>query len=150
MFIFGWGFQTIKNFGPVFQNHCGHCNNDEYWVLTRYITWFTLFFIPVFPYSIKHTLSCPICHYGLTLTGQQVEQMKPLAEGNQLLIEGKITQAEYQSRISQLGGGTTASVTASPVVQQISGGTSLPGVCPSCGINAGVGIKFCKNCGVKI
>jgi len=54
MIIFGWGHQTIKNIGPTFKNHCSHCNNEDYWTLTKYTTWFTLFFIPVIPYSIKY------------------------------------------------------------------------------------------------
>ena len=56
MIIFGWNFQTIKQIGFVFKKVCEHCNNEEYWVLTRTITWFTLFFIPVIPYSFKFFL----------------------------------------------------------------------------------------------
>src|SRR3990167_6580332 len=98
MIIFGWGHQTIKNFGPTFKNHCSHCNNEEYWTLTRHTTWFTLFFIPIIPYSVKYFLSCPICQYGITLDNKQVEQIKPIAEANQLLIDGKITEVEYKNK----------------------------------------------------
>jgi tetratricopeptide (TPR) repeat protein len=101
MIIFGWGRQTIKQIGVTFKKLCSHCQNEDYWILTRYMTWFTLFFIPVFPYSIKYFLSCPICKYGLTLDQKQIDQFKPLAEINQLLIDGKITNDEYQMRLKK-------------------------------------------------
>jgi len=110
MIIFGWGRQTIKQIGVVFKNLCSHCNNEEYWILTRIMTWFTLFFVPVFPYSIKYFLSCPICKFGLTLDQQQTQQLKPIAETNQLLVEGKITEADYQARINQLHSGSPTPV----------------------------------------
>jgi len=69
------------------------------------MTWFTLFFIPVFPYSIKYFLSCPICKYGLVLDQKQINEIKPLAEANQLLIDGKITKEEYQDKLNQLSAG---------------------------------------------
>jgi len=43
--IFGWGRQSIKSIGVVFKNLCSHCHNEEYWIMTRIVTWFTLFFI---------------------------------------------------------------------------------------------------------
>lgn len=151
MIIFGWGHQTTKNFGPTFKNHCNHCNNDEYWVLTRIMTWFTLFFIPVFPYSIKYFLSCPICQYGLTLDSKQIEQIKPIAEANQLLIDGKITEAEYKTQINQLEGGAPVHVEAETVEQKVlSGGNEDTSFCSECGTKVTKEIKFCGNCGVKV
>lgn len=151
MLIFGWGRQTIKSFGPTFRQPCSHCNNDEYWVLTRIMTWFTLFFIPVFPYSIKYFLSCPICQYGLTLDNEQTEKIKPLAQANQLLIDGKITEAEYKTQMNQLGGGTSTPVEADVVEQkELGSGNDDINFCSECGTKATKEIKFCENCGVKI
>ncbi len=151
MIIFGWGHQTTKNFGPTFKNHCSHCNNEEYWVLTRIMTWFTLFFIPVFPYSIKYFLSCPICQYGLTLDSKQIEQIKPIAEANQLLIDGKITEAEYKTQINQLGSGASVHVEGEATEQKVlSGGKEDISFCSECGTKITKEIKFCGNCGVKV
>ena len=151
MIIFGWGHQTTKNFGPTFKNHCSHCNNEEYWVLTRFMTWFTLFFIPVFPYSIKYFLSCPICQYGLTLDGEQIEKIKPIAEANQLLIDWKITEAEYKMKINQLGNDAVQQVEAQPVEQKVLvSGNEEFGFCAECGTKLTKEIKFCGNCGTKV
>jgi zinc-ribbon family len=148
MIIFGWGHQTAKNFGPTFKNHCSHCNNEEYWVLTRIMTWFTLFFIPVFPYSIKYFLSCPICQYGVTLDTKQSEQIKPIAEANQLLIDGKITEAEYKIQINRLGSGASAQVWVEAVEQKVlSSGNEDVGFCAECGMKVTKAITFCGNCG---
>ena len=152
MIIFGWGFQTIKNFGPVFKNLCSHCNNEEYWVLTRVMTWFTLFFIPIFPYEIKHHLTCPVCKYGVTLKGEQVAQMKPLAETNQLLVDGKITADEYHAKINLLNGGATEVVHAEVAEAKIlpEGGDTHSSYCSSCGTQVTKELKFCGNCGTAV
>src|ERR1035437_2087230 len=100
--IFGWGRRTVKNIGVVFKNICNNCHNEEYWVMTRVMTWFTLFFIPVIPYETKYFLSCPVCKYGITLDGEQLEKLRPIAETNQLLAEGQITQEDYGKRLKEL------------------------------------------------
>jgi len=105
MILFGWGHQMRKDFGPVFQNHCAHCNNDEYWTLHRISVWFTLFFIPVFPYEWKYVLLCPICTYGIELDSNQINQLKPIAANNSALIKGKISEKEYGERTRLLEGG---------------------------------------------
>jgi hypothetical protein len=151
MIIFGWGHQTIKHFGPTFKNHCSHCNNEEYWTLTRYTTWFTLFFIPVIPYSATYFLSCPICQHGITLDNEQIEQIKPIAEVNQLLIDKKITEAEYKTRVEQLGNETPSSVKSGASEQAPSKNISESNkFCPVCGLATTKDIKFCGNCGAKI
>jgi len=153
MIIFGWGRQTIKQIGVVFKNLCSHCNNEEYWILTRIMTWFTLFFVPVFPYSIKYFLSCPICKFGLTLDQQQTQQLKPIAETNQLLVEGKITEADYQARINQLHSGspTPVEVTIKETeVKALSDGNAEISYCVDCGNKVTKELKFCGNCGTQV
>lgn len=151
MIIFGWGHQTTKNFGPTFKNHCSHCNNDDYWTLARYITWFTLFFIPVLPYSTKYFLSCPVCQYGLTLNSEQVAQFKPIAEINQLLIDHKITEVEYKIKIEQLSSGAKTPVKAEIIDSNtLAKSTESSFFCSECGSKLTEDIKFCGNCGAKI
>ena len=151
MIIFGWGHQTIKQIGVAFKQICGHCHNEDYWVLTRIMTWFTLFFIPIFPYSVKYFLSCPMCKYGLTLDQKQIDEIKPLAEVNQLLLDGKITQEEYQFKINQLNSGVVETKTAE--FTEISKATkkdSNLNYCVNCGTGITEELKFCGNCGNKI
>ena len=154
MIIFGWGHQTTKNFGPTFKNRCGHCNNDEYFVLNRIMTWFTLFFIPVIPYSTKYFLSCPICQYGLALNDEQIGKIKPVAEANQALINGEITEQEYQSRINQLPADRDSGT--KPTEQLVAGEKltetmeSKTSFCSKCGDGLESDSKFCSKCGTKI
>lgn len=152
MIIFGWGRQTIKQIGIVFKQMCGHCNNEEYWVLTRTITWFTLFFIPVIPYSVKYFLSCPICKYGLELNGKQVDDLKPLAELNQKLIDGKITTDEYHVQLNLINSDETAETVN---IETIKDGVLPDGnkdlvYCANCGTGLTKELKFCGNCGSKV
>ena len=148
MIIFGWNFQTRKQIGVFFKQVCGHCNNEEYWVLTRTITWFTLFFIPLIPYSIKYFLSCPICQYGLTLDQKQINEIKPIAEVNQQLVDGKITQEEYQVKIQQLNSGSAIPIQAKVAeVKTLSGSDSDLSYCSNCGTGITKELKFCGNCG---
>lgn len=151
MIFFGWGHQTTKNYGPTFKNRCSHCNNEEYWILNRLITWFTLYFIPVIPYEYKYFLSCPICQYGLVLNKEQINQMRPLAEANQLLIDGNISQVEYQSRLG-LTDGNTHEDTEQQAPQENDPGSRDAKLqyCVDCGQTVVSEIKFCGNCGNKI
>lgn len=151
MIIFGWGHQTIKYIGVAFKNLCNHCNNEDYWVLTRTMTWFTLFFIPVIPYSLKYFLSCPVCQYGIILDGKQIEQIKPIAETNQLLIDGKIAQEEYQSRINQLNSGSPDFIQAEVAETKVlTGNETSPAYCANCGTGVTKELKFCGNCGKAV
>jgi hypothetical protein len=151
MIIFGWGHQTRKQIGVTFKNLCNHCHNEDYWVLTRTITWFTLFFIPVIPYSIKYFLSCPVCQYGLTLDSKQIEQIKPLAEINQLLIDGKITQEEHQARLNQLHSGSPDPVQAEVVeTKTLASADKNLSYCGGCGTTVTKELKFCGNCGTAV
>lgn len=37
------------------------CHNQSRWEYRRYITWFTLFFIPVILYNFLYIKACPVC-----------------------------------------------------------------------------------------
>lgn len=153
MFIFGWNHQTRKNFGPTFKYKCSHCHNEEYWYLTRIITWFTLFFIPVIPYSVKYFLSCSICSYGLVLDQKQLDEMKPLAEINQELIDGKINQDEYQTKMALLSNKAPEQIEVNTNNQKLlktSKNQEKISFCGKCGNKLTKSSKFCPSCGAKI
>ena len=69
MFII-WGTRpTEKYLGNTSERyHCTHCNNDNYFNVKTYKEWFTLYFIPIFPFSIRRRVECPICEYGYEIT----------------------------------------------------------------------------------
>ncbi len=43
---------------------CSHCNNASFYEFVRDTRWFTLFYIPLIPFSRKYYLKCPTCSYG--------------------------------------------------------------------------------------
>ncbi|MCB9810401.1 zinc-ribbon domain-containing protein [Candidatus Nomurabacteria bacterium] len=150
--FFGWGHTTRKVFGPAFKQHCSHCNNEEYWILTRIRVWFTLFFIPIFPYENKYHLACPICEYGITLNSEQISSIKPLAELNQQLVEGQITKEEYQRRVLSLDGNTAPTEAVKvhdvePETVRIDTPDSSKRFCSECGKEVTTKAKFCGSCG---
>ncbi|MFZ5354085.1 MAG: zinc-ribbon domain-containing protein [Bacillota bacterium] len=100
--IFGWGKQTVKTHGPVHVYHCENCNNDRNWILYSKKTWFTLFFIPVIPYSSQNAILCPVCNYGIKLTKEQFDELKPVAQCNMDLVNKRITPEEHRERISHI------------------------------------------------
>lgn len=103
MFIFfGWGKQTIKKHGPVFKNHCDRCNNEELWQLYTRKTWFTLFFIPVIPYSTEYIVACPVCSFGAVITEAKFQELKAIAEGNMDSEDKKYDENDYKSKINQI------------------------------------------------
>lgn len=145
-FVFGWGRQTRKNFGIVSKLKCDHCGNDDYWKLLRLTEWFTLFFIPVIPYSSEKYLLCPICEYGIKLDDAKFNELRPIAEANQLLIKGEITETDH-AKI--LGGISSEEVEANKETEIIPA-DSYSIFCHSCGKGINNNAKFCKFCGVKI
>ncbi len=82
MFII-WGTKGIeKHLGFSAQPYrCQHCNNTEYYKIMRVRTWFTLFWIPIFPISSKYFITCPICNYGMKLKKEEALAMVEQQQG---------------------------------------------------------------------
>lgn len=80
MFII-WGTRGMeKILGYTGQKYqCGHCNNVSQYKVFRRQKWFTLFWIPIFPFSSEYYVCCPICNYG---------QKVPKEEAQRLVSEG--------------------------------------------------------------
>lgn len=151
MIIFGWGHQKIKNYGPVFKHRCNHCNNEDIWQLVGISTWFTLFFIPIFPYESKHMLICPVCNYGAKVESSEVEKLKQLAQSNSDLISGKITTEEYRQRLqSSTSEKGVIDVSSSNSNTAVSDKNNDKIFCKHCGYKNVSQANFCKNCGKKI
>ena len=72
MIIFGWGKVTNKKYGPTMVTKCPNCHNETWLQLYMYRKWFTLFFIPVIPYSTNHLLLCEVCSQGVELKGEKI------------------------------------------------------------------------------
>ena len=60
---------------------CNVCGEESRWQLWRIASWFTLFFIPVFPYYIKQILICPICNSNeIKITSKNKDNLLPQIE----------------------------------------------------------------------
>jgi hypothetical protein len=64
-FIFGFGKRTVDYLGSGGTRVCPNCGNRAEWKTLRIRSWFTLFFVPIFPYKTETISMCPICEYGI-------------------------------------------------------------------------------------
>ncbi len=149
MIIFGWR-TIVTKLGIVFKRLCDHCHNEEYWILNRVTKWFTLFFIPVIPYDSNYFFSCPICKYGFNLNTDQIKAFKPIAEINQLLMEGKINQDQYQVKLNEINGAVQNPLQSNKSDEAESSIKPELQYCANCGTLVAKEIKFCGNCGVNV
>lgn len=60
---------------------CGQCGNPAAHTLRKYVTKFTLFFIPLFPVSTKYATQCTFC--GAERRVEQAEAARLQAQGGQ-------------------------------------------------------------------
>lgn len=74
--IVGFGRRKRKDFGGIAQVRCPRCHNDVLYHLTRTLTWFTLYFIPILPYRSERRLECPICSNGMRVFRNEVEALR--------------------------------------------------------------------------
>ena len=106
--IFGWGFTTNHVFGAVFPLLCPNCHNEQFWVLKRIRRWFTLFFIPIFPYESNHVLQCPICGVGREMSGIELKRAKLFAETNGAYQTGTLGEEDFSARLELISGASDA------------------------------------------
>jgi hypothetical protein len=103
-FLFGWGHQTTADDGEAVPVHCYNCNNDVYWHLVHTRKWFTLFFIPVFPYETTHAFLCPICTSGKHLNGSdEVQKARTLVTTTASFKAQALTEETYLAEIRATG-----------------------------------------------
>ena len=59
--IIGFGQRKTQQLGTIGLMDCPRCGNTSEWPVHRERTYFSLFFIPLIPYSTRYLLSCPVC-----------------------------------------------------------------------------------------
>ncbi len=55
---------------------CGRCGNPAAHTLRKRVTKFTLFFVPLFPFSSKYLMQCTFCGTEQQITKEQAEQLQ--------------------------------------------------------------------------
>lgn len=71
-----WGSRGFRNFlgESILVDTCNRCGNEVRYHAYKSGRKFTLFFIPLFPYSVKYYLLCPICEYGYEFNKTEMQQ----------------------------------------------------------------------------
>ncbi|GGW68136.1 zinc-ribbon domain-containing protein [Streptomyces xantholiticus] len=67
---------------------CGHCGNPSAHTLRKRVTKFTLFFVPLFPFSTKYATQCTFCGAEQQITTAQAEQLQLQGGGGGQGFEG--------------------------------------------------------------
>ncbi|MFD9795597.1 zinc-ribbon domain-containing protein [Streptomyces sp. NPDC059070] len=62
---------------------CQNCGNPAAHGLRKYVTKFTLFFVPLFPVSTKFRTQCTFCGLEQQIAKEQAEQLLAMAAGPQ-------------------------------------------------------------------
>ncbi|MCQ2579376.1 MAG: zinc ribbon domain-containing protein [Treponemataceae bacterium] len=54
---------------------CSNCHNQIHLKIIKHAAWFTLYFIPVFPFSVKRYKMCPICQISAEISKEEAENL---------------------------------------------------------------------------
>ena len=103
--LFGFDHQKVVHEGPLDKIRCGRCSNEDYWLLDKISLWFTLFFIPVFPYRSIYLKYCPICSEQQSLSKEEFEYLKPIANLNRAVVEGRLSEEEFNRQKAKYNAG---------------------------------------------
>lgn len=77
---------------------CGWCGNPAAHTLRKRVTKFTLFFVPLFPFSTKYSTQCTFCGAEQKLVKEQADQLLAQAAGGPAgQAYGQPQQQPYQS-----------------------------------------------------
>jgi hypothetical protein len=98
--IFGFGRGRPKDLGEVAPSKCPNCLRD---VVFRHISvtrWFSLFFIPLIPFSTKHWLLCPVCTRGPQLDQAQRQAVDHMAEVTATRSANQVSHQAYWAEVS--------------------------------------------------
>lgn len=93
MFVI-WGNRTFRKIvaqTPV-KYTCGNCNNVHPFVVMKISKWFTLFFIPIFPYDVKYFEMCPVCNRGNYTSKTAVTKMIEQCSASNVLGSSSTTE----------------------------------------------------------
>lgn len=74
---------------------CGHCGNPSAHALRKRVIKFTLFFVPLFPVSVRYSTQCTFCGAQQNLTKEQATQLQAQAAQPAQAPQGPAGQGGY-------------------------------------------------------
>ncbi|MEU1893689.1 zinc-ribbon domain-containing protein [Streptomyces pristinaespiralis] len=75
---------------------CGHCGNPSAHTLRKRVTKFTLFFVPLFPFSTKYSTQCTFCGAEQQISSEQAQQLQAQSAGGGRGVQGGQPQQAQQ------------------------------------------------------
>ncbi|GIG66014.1 zinc-ribbon domain-containing protein [Phytomonospora endophytica] len=70
-----WGWRTTVRHLATVAYLCGQTGQQAGYAVLKRVTKFTLFFIPLFPLSVKHTLECSLCGETRKISREDADQI---------------------------------------------------------------------------
>ncbi len=102
IFIVDWGYKTEKEFGPVSKDDIHLDAPTDFVQLMCVKTWFRAFFIPIIPTQVHYYFTSEKGGLRYEISKEDFEKYKPKAELNDLVVNNKISEEEYERRSSNL------------------------------------------------
>lgn len=77
LILIGFGKLRRRDLGETgVEQQCVWCYQAIYYHLIMVQTWFTYFFIPIFPYRTEYRAECPSCARGFDIRGGEIKAAK--------------------------------------------------------------------------
>ena len=102
IFIFDWGYKTQNRIGPVAKEDLTFNATSDFVDLVRVRFWFRAFFIPTIPTRTQYFFLSEKDAFSLEISKSDFEKYKPLAELNNKVMMGSISEEEYESKRRKL------------------------------------------------
>ncbi|MEU4249866.1 zinc-ribbon domain-containing protein [Amycolatopsis sp. NPDC026612] len=83
-----WGWRTRIYVLAMTTFLCGRCGNPASHAVRKAVTKFTLFFIPLFPISVKYTAQCTFCGIENRIPKEDALRLQAQEEQNQAQQQG--------------------------------------------------------------
>ncbi len=98
MIIFGTRGRTKDN-GEAVPAVCPRCHNRTFFHFVSRARWFTLFFVPVIPFSSKHFIVCPVCNFAVALDDEGRERAGRMVGLTGQWRAGTLTDESYRTSV---------------------------------------------------
>jgi len=79
-----FGYKTKPKIEGGFKHKCINCKRATIHSIVRVTKWFTLFFIPIIPFSNKLFVKCNLCGMGGELKEEAKEKIEKLIEKKEI------------------------------------------------------------------